>query len=156
MPVPPHRPCAERDSDVLPVWSLSYLRGLKDAGTMPHECIWLNSMIDGSDVSQRLPDNLIKKIKRYQKQSFFLVIRLIVQSVRITRPDFAAGHVSSDRNFRIYRMCEGRKARPTPMDLRSIPVEVHAFESHPSHFSYWVNGTMKHWRDHVNHFCNRG
>jgi len=29
---------------------------------------------------------------------------------------------------------EGRKARPTPMDLRSIPVEVHAFESHPSHF----------------------
>ncbi len=30
-------------------------------------------------------------------------------------------------------MCEGRKARPTPMDLRSIPAEVHAFESHPSH-----------------------
>ena len=29
---------------------------------------------------------------------------------------------------------EGRKARPTPMDLRSIPAEVHAFESHPSHF----------------------
>jgi hypothetical protein len=32
------------------------------------------------------------------------------------------------------QVCEGRKARPTPMDLRSIPAEVHAFESHPSHF----------------------
>jgi hypothetical protein len=30
---------------------------------------------------------------------------------------------------------EGRKARPTPTDLRSVPAEVHAFESHPSHFS---------------------
>ena len=29
---------------------------------------------------------------------------------------------------------EGRKARPTPTDLRSVPAEVHAFESHPSHF----------------------
>ena len=28
---------------------------------------------------------------------------------------------------------EGRKARPTPTDLRSVPAEVHAFESHPSH-----------------------
>ena len=30
---------------------------------------------------------------------------------------------------------EGRKARPTPTDLRSVPAEVHAFESHPSHLS---------------------
>jgi hypothetical protein len=40
----------------------------------------------------------------------------------------------SDSDFITIYLCEGRKARPTPMDLRSIPVEVHAFESHPSHF----------------------
>jgi len=27
------------------------------------------------------------------------------------------------------------------MDLRSIPVEVHAFESHPSHFCFRVDGS---------------
>ena len=32
----------------------------------------------------------------------------------------------------LYRR-EGRKARPNPVDLRSTPAEVHAFESHPSH-----------------------
>ena len=40
-------------------------------------------------------------------------------------------------------MCEGRKARPTPMDLRSIPVEVHAFESHPSHFFSFCKDLVK-------------
>jgi hypothetical protein len=45
-----------------------------------------------------------------------------------------AGLNISDRDFSTRYQCEGRKARPTPMDLRSIPVEVHAFESHPSHF----------------------
>ena len=70
-------------------------------------------------------------------QSFFLVVRLIVQSVRIAHartdsPDLKL----SDRNFSTRYLCEGRKARPTPMDLRSIPVEVHAFESHPSHFCF--------------------
>jgi hypothetical protein len=45
-----------------------------------------------------------------------------------------AGLNISDRDFSTRYLCEGRKARPTPMDLRSIPVEVHAFESHPSHF----------------------
>jgi hypothetical protein len=35
---------------------------------------------------------------------------------------------------------EGRKARPTPTDLRSVPAEVHAFESHPSHFLSLIRG----------------
>jgi hypothetical protein len=48
-------------------------------------------------------------------------------------PAYGAGHAGSDSNFKRHSICEGRKARPTPMDLRSIPVEVHAFESHPSH-----------------------
>ena len=32
MPVPPHRPCAERDSEVLPVRGLSHFRGSHSGG----------------------------------------------------------------------------------------------------------------------------
>lgn len=70
-------------------------------------------------------------------QSFFLVVRLIVQSVRIAYARPGTPNLKlSDRDFSTRYLCEGRKARPTPMDLRSIPVEVHAFESHPSHFCF--------------------
>ena len=57
-------------------------------------------------------------------------------------PDNFAGLNISDRDFSTRYLCEGRKARPTPMDLRSIPVEVHAFESHPSHF-------VVHWNAYI-------
>ena len=45
------------------------------------------------------------------------------------------GYQGGNNRIQTIYMCEGRKARPTPMDLRSIPAEVHAFESHPSHYS---------------------